>query len=383
MKPIYLDNNATTPVATDVFEAMRPYFTELYGNPSSAHRLGDRPAVAVRDAHARVAAFLGCAEAEIVFTGCGTEADNMAIRGVVEAVRDRRHVITTAVEHSAVLNPVKRLGSMGYDITILGVDREGRLDLDELRAALRDDTALVSVMLANNETGVIFPLAEIAEIAHARGVPVHTDAVQAVGKIPIDLAALPVDMLSLAAHKFHGPKGVGALFVRKGTRWAPVFLGGSQERSRRPGTENVPGIVATAAACDFAASHLAQYGTEVRRLRDRFEQEMRARIPEVFVNGATCERLPNTSNIGFAGTEAHALLVLLDEVGICASAGSACKSGAGAGSHVLAAMGLSPAEAAACLRFSLSALTTDAEIDTCAAEIPRLVERMRRNFIST
>jgi len=382
MRTIYLDNNATTPVAPEVFEAMRPFYTEHFGNPSSGHRMGDRPASAMREARARVAAFLGCSDAEVVFTSCGTESDNLAIRGVVEAARDRRHVVTTAVEHSAVLNPIKRLASSGHDVTILGVDRAGRIDLDELRASLRDDTALVSAMFANNETGVIFPIARIAEIAHERGVPLHTDAVQAVGKVPVDVSAMGIDLLAAAAHKLHGPKGVGALVVRKGTKWSPVFLGGSQERSRRPGTENVAGIAAMAAACDFAGSHLARYQTQVRALRDRFERDLRDRVPDIFINGAECERLPNTSNIGFRGVDAHALLVLLDEAGICASAGSACKSGAGASSHVLSAMGLTPDEASCCLRFSLSVLTTEAEIGYCTEHIPRIVEGMRRNFIS-
>jgi cysteine desulfurase len=382
MRIVYLDNNATTAVVPEVFEAMRPFFTEHFGNPSSAHRLGDRPASALREAHARVAAFLGCTDAEVVFTGCGTESDNLAIRGIIESAKDRRHVVTTAVEHSAVLNPIKRLASQGFDVTFLGVDRAGRLDLDELRGALRDDTALVSVMFANNETGVIFPIDRVAEITRARNVPLHVDAVQAVGKVPIDVKSLGVDLLSISAHKFHGPKGVGALFVRKGVRWAPVFLGGSQERSRRPGTENVAGIVATATACAYAAAHLARYQSDVRRLRDTFERELKARVPGAFVNGAECDRLPNTSHMGFPGIDGHALLVLLDEVGICASAGSACHSGAAAPSHVLAAMGLSPAEAASCLRFSLSLLTTDEEIAYCAEQIPPIVERMRRNLIS-
>jgi cysteine desulfurase len=382
MQTVYLDNNATTPVAPEVYDAMRPFYTEHFGNPSSGHRLGDRPASAIRDARARVAAFLGCTDGEVVFTSGGTESNNLAIRGVVEAAGNRRHVVTTAVEHSAVLNPIKRLASMGYEVTVLPVDRAGRLDLDELRHALRDDTALVSVMYANNETGVIFPVDRVAEITRERGVLLHVDAIQAVGKIPADLSTLGVDLLSVSAHKLHGPKGVGAMFVRKGTKWAPVFLGGSQERNRRPGTENVAGIVALAAACDLAGARLGRHQAEVRRLRDRFEQEIRARVADVFVNGAECERLPNTSNLGFPGIDAHALLVLLDEIGICASAGSACKSGAGAASHVLAAMGLSPEAAASCARFSLSALTTDEEIGYCTERIPPIVERMRRNFIS-
>jgi len=381
MPTVYLDYNATTPVVPAVFDAMRPYFVELYGNPSSPHHMGDKPASAVRDARTRVAQFLGCTDAEVVFTSCGSESNNLALRGVLDAAKGR-HVITTAVEHSAVMNPAKRLASTGYDVTLLSVDRGGRLNLDELRDSLRDDTALVSVMFANNETGVIFPIDRIAEIAHARGVPLHVDCVQGVGKVPIDLKSMGADLVSFSAHKFHGPKGVGALVVRRGTKWAPVFLGGGQERNRRPGTENVAGIVGMATACDFAESHLAKYQTDVRRLRDLLESELLARIPDSFVNGFASERLPNTSSLGFLGVDGNALLVLLDEVGICVSAGSACKSGAGLPSHVLAAMGLAPEEAASCLRFSLSALTTDEEIAYGIEHIPAIVARMRRNFIS-
>lgn len=378
MNTVYLDNNATTAVAPEVFEAMRPFYTDHFGNPSSPHRLGDRPASAIRDARAQVAGFLGCTDVEVVLTSCGTESDNLAIRGITEAAPGKRHVVTTAVEHSAVLNPVKRLAASGYDVTFVSVDRAGRLDLDELRASLRDDTALVSVMFANNETGVLFPIDRVAEIVHARGIPLHVDAVQGVGKVPIDLHVLGADMIAVSAHKFHGPKGVGALVLRKGTKWAPVFLGGSQERNRRPGTENVAGIVAMGVACEHARAHVARYQSDVRRLRDLLEREVLARVPDSFVNGIDCERLPNTSNMGFRGIDGHAMLVLLDEAGICVSAGSACKSGAGLPSHVLAAMGLSPDEAAACLRFSLSEFTTEAEIAYSVEQIPPIVERMRR-----
>ena len=381
MRTIYLDFNATTPVVPAVFDAMRPYFLEFYGNPSSAHHMGDKPASAVRDARARVASFLGCSDAEVVFTSCGTESNNIALRGVLDASKGK-HVVTTAVEHSAVLNPVKRLGSQGFETTFLAVDRGGRLNLDELREALRPDTALVTVMFANNETGVIFPIDRIAEIVHAHGIPLHVDCVQGVGKLPINVETLGADLVSFSAHKFHGPKGVGALVVRKGTKWLPVFLGGGQERNRRPGTENVAGIVGMAAACQYAEAHFADYQTRVRGLRDRFENELLERVPDSFVNGIASERLPNTSSLGFHGIDGHALLVLLDEIGICVSAGSACKSGSNLPSHVLAAMGLSPEEAACCLRFSLSSLTTEDEIATCIEQIPAVVARMRRNFIS-
>ncbi len=382
MHIIYLDNNATTPVVPGVFEAMRPFLTEHYGNPSSPHRLGDRPAAAVRDARTQVASLLGCTDGEVVFTSGGTESINIAIHGAAEMNRDRRHIVVTAVEHPAVLNPVKRFASLGYEVTILPVDRVGRLDLDVLRGAVREDTLLVAAMFANNETGVIFPVDHIAAIAHAKGVPVLVDAVQGVGKLPVEVDALGADFLALSAHKFHGPKGVGALFIRRGTRWAPVLLGGSQEKGRRPGTENVAGIVALGAACEHARNGLARYHTEVRALRDRFEREMLALIPDSFVNGIACERLPNTSNIGFNGIDGNAMLVLLDEVGICVSAGSACKSGAGLPSPVLAAMGLSPEEAGSCLRFSLSSHTTTADIDACIEHVPAIVDRMRHKFMS-
>jgi cysteine desulfurase len=382
MRTVYLDNNATTAVAPAVFEAMRPFYTEHFGNPSSGHHLGDRPAEALRDARARLAAFLGCADTEIIFTSCGTEADNLAIRGVVDASRDKRHIITTRVEHSAVLNPIKRLESSGHRVTYLGVDRSGHLDMDALHGAISDDTALISIMFANNETGVMHPVQRIAEMAKSRNVPLHIDAVQGIGKVPFDMSTIGANLVSLSAHKFHGPKGVGALVVKKGTRWTPMLLGGSQERGRRPGTENVAGIVAMAAACDYAEEHLQRYQTDVRRLRDRLEQELVKAIPDVFVNGAASERIPNTSNMGFPGLDAHALLVRLDEVGICASAGSACHSGAFEPSHVLAAMGLTSDEAASCIRFSLSTMTTDEDIAYCTEEIPRIVHELRRNFIS-
>jgi cysteine desulfurase len=272
MRIVYLDNNATTPVAPAVFDAMRPYFTEHFGNPSSPHRLGDKPASAVRDARARVASFLGCTDAEVVFTSCGTEANNLAIRGVIDTAKGR-HVVTTAVEHAAVMNPAKRLASLGYEVTVLSVDRGGRLNMDELRDSLRDDTALVSVMFANNETGVMFPIDRIAEIVHARGISLHVDAVQGVGKVPVDLKALGADLVSISAHKFHGPKGVGALVVRKGTKWTPVFLGGGQERNRRPGTENVAGVVGMAARLRFRGSASPTLPNGVRR-RDLLETEL-------------------------------------------------------------------------------------------------------------
>jgi len=382
VRTVYLDNNSTTPVAPAVFESMRPFYTEHFGNPSSGHHLGDRPAEAVRGARSRLATFLGCAATEIVFTGSGSEADNLAIRGIVDADRTRSHIITSSVEHSAVLNPIKRLESQGRRVTYLPVDRAGRLNMSALRDSITDDTGLISIMFANNETGVMHPIERIAEIAHARNVPLHVDTVQGAGKVPVKMDELGMDLMSISAHKFHGPKGVGALIVKKGTRWTPMLLGGSQERGRRPGTENVAGIVAMAAACDYAASHMQRYQTEVRRLRDKLEYELAQAIPDIFINGGTCERVPNTSNIGFPGIDANALLVRLDEVGICASAGSACHSGASEPSHVLSAMGLTPEEASCCVRFSLSSMTTEEDIAYCTDQIPRIVHDLRRKYIS-
>lgn len=377
MKTIYLDNNATTAMAPEVFEAMRPYFVDYYGNASSVHRVSAKAAAGLREARKSIARSLGCEPGEVVVTSCGTESDNMAIRGAVEAAGDKRHVVTTAVEHPAVLIVLEEMKRHGADVTILGVDADGMIDLDELRDSLRDDTALVTIMFANNETGVLFPMKEIAAIVKERGIALHTDAVQAVGKVPIDLRRYPFDFLALSAHKFHGPKGIGALFVRKGATCAPLLLGGSQEQGRRAGTENVGGVVAMAMALELAVSHLDHYNTETRRLRDKLEQDLLAAVPDAFVNGANCERLPNTSSICFPGVDAHAALVLLDEVGICASAGSACKSGSGAASPVLAAMGVSPENARGMLRLSLAHDTTEDDIDYAVEYVAATVKRMR------
>jgi len=377
MKTVYLDNNATTAMVPEAFEAMRPFHAEVYGNPSSGHHLGARPASALRQARRTVARFLGCEDGEVVFTGSGTEADNLAIYGVVEGDDRKRHFVATAVEHPAVLKPLERLAAQGHAVTLVGVDGQGALDLEALRAAIRDDTALVTVMTANNETGVLFPIAEAASIAHERGVPFHTDAVQAIGKVPFDMTKIGADMTALSAHKFHGPKGVGALVVRGKSPYQSTMLGGSQEYGRRPGTENVAGIAALAVACTHARDHIEEYGSRVRALRDRFEQAILANITDTYVHGAACDRLPNTSNICFRGADAQSMLVLLDEAGICATAGSACKSGAKQPSPVLAAMGVSDADAAGSVRFSLSGLTTSAEIDYALERIPPIVERVR------
>lgn len=379
VRTVYLDNNATSQVAPEVAEAMLPFFTDLYGNPSSAHRLGTKPAAAVRAARKAVARLLGCRDDEIIFTSCGTESDNLAILGVLAAVPDRKHIVTTTVEHSAVSSVFQRLESTGFDATYLAVDRDGRIDMGELEASLRDDTALVSVMYANNETGVLFPVEEIAALVNRYGIPLHVDAVTAVGKVPIDLSRLQADLLAISGHKFHAPKGVGALFCREGTAFVAPMTGAGQERGRRPGTENVPGIVGIGKACELAALKLDHYAGEVRRLRDRFETGLLEALPDIAINGARSPRIPNTSNVLFRGVDAHAMLTLLDHVGICASAGSACKSRAGQVSAVLLAVGLAREDAAASIRFSLSAWTTEDDIDYAVAEIPQIVERMRRS----
>lgn len=377
MSEVYLDNNATTKVDPAVLEAMLPFFAERYGNPSSMHGFGGGVGRDVSRAREQVAALLGCTPREIVFTSCGSEGDNAAIHSALEAQPGKRHLITTRVEHPAVLGPATHLAEQGFDVTFLGVDGSGRLDLEELKAAIRKDTALVSVMYANNETGVVFPIPEIAAICKERGVLFHTDAVQAVGKLPIDLAELPVDMLTLSGHKLHGPKGVGALFVRKGTPFRPFLLGGHQERGRRAGTENTAGLVGLGKACEVAAAHLDQERTTVAALRDRLQAGLAAAIPENMVNGAEAPRLPNTLSIAFKYVEGEAILLMLDRFGICASSGSACTSGSLEPSHVLRAMGVPFTFAHGSVRFSLSRFTTDAEIDLVQQELPGIIARLR------
>ena len=383
MNTIYLDNNATTPILPEVLDAMMFHLTESYGNPSSVHHQGTRPAAALREARRTIAASLGCSETEIVLTSCGTESDSSGIRGLLEAHPDKKHIVTTSVEHSAVLDLCKHLIRGGYQVTTLGVDAQGQIDLDELRSSLRDDTALVTIMWVNNETGVILPMEQIAKIVSERNIPLHVDAVQAFGKIPVDLSTIPIDTLAISAHKFHGPKGVGALYIRKATRCTPQLWGGNQEQGRRAGTENVAGAVAMAKACEMAVAKLDYYNTEVRRLRDKFEQEILTAVPDCSVIGGDSERTPNTSNIRFAGVTGRAMLLRMDELGICASAGSACKSGADAPSAVLDAMGFTPQEAVGSVRFSISSLTTEAEIDFAIEHIPQIVADLRTTSSST
>ncbi len=378
MKPVYLDNNATTMVAPEVLEVMLPYFSEFYGNPSSMHSFGGQVGTRLKEARASIAQSLGCRPDELIFTSCGSEGDNAAILSALAAQPEKRHLITTRVEHPAVLSLAKHLEGKGYEVTYLGVDDRGRLDLDELSRAIRKDTALVSIMYANNETGTIFPIPEIAALCKARGVLLHTDAVQAVGKVAIDLAKLPVDMLVLSGHKLHAPKGVGVLYVRQGTPFRPFLIGGHQEHGRRAGTENTAGIIGLAKALELSMAHIDEENTRVRALRDRLEQGLLAAIPNSQVNGDTEHRLPNTSSVAFKFVEGEAILLMLDQYGICASSGSACTSGSLEPSHVLRAMGVPFTFAHGSIRFSLSRYTTDADIDLVLDKLPGIIETLRR-----
>ena len=378
MKEIYLDNNATTKVDEAVFEEMRPYFCELYGNPSSMHFFGGQVQSKVNEARGRVAELLGAAPDEIIFTACGTESDNAAIRSALEVFPDRRHIITSRVEHPAVLTQCRNLTQKGYRVTEIGVDGAGRLDMDELRGAVDDDTAIVSLMWANNETGVIFPVEEAAAIAKAKGALFHSDAVQAIGKIPINMAASNIDMLSLSGHKLHAPKGIGVLYVRRGTPFRPFMVGGHQEKSRRAGTENAAAIIALGKACQLAGQHMTAENTSVKAMRDRLQDALMAAVPHARINGGGAERLPNTTSIAFEFVEGEAILLLLSEFGICASSGSACTSGSLEPSHVLRAMGVPFTCAHGSIRFSLSRYTTDAEIDTVIREMPPIIARLRQ-----
>jgi len=378
MKEIYLDNNATTKVDEAVFEEMRPYFCELYGNPSSMHFFGGQVQQKVDEARNRVAALLGASPDEIIFTACGTESDNAAIRSALEVFPERRHVITSRVEHPAVLTQCRNLTNRGYRVSEIGVDGEGRLDMEELKATVDEDTAIVSLMWANNETGVIFPVEEAAAIAKAKGALFHTDAVQAVGKIPINMANSHIDMLSLSGHKLHAPKGIGVLYLRRGTPFRPFLVGGHQEKSRRAGTENAAAIIALGKACELAGTSMDLENTQVKTLRDRLQNELMSRIPNARINGGGAERLPNTTSIAYEFVEGEAILLLLSELGICASSGSACTSGSLEPSHVLRAMGVPFTCAHGSIRFSLSRFTTPEEIDTVIRELPPIIARLRQ-----
>lgn len=378
MNVVYMDNNATTKVDEAVFEEMRPYFCELYGNPSSMHYFGGQVQAKTTEARRQVAELLGASPDEIIFTACGTESDNAAIRSALEVLPDRRHVITSRVEHPAVLTQCRNLSAKGYRVTEIGVDGAGRLDMEEYKQAIDDDTAIVSFMWANNETGVIFPVEEAAAIAKRNGALFHTDAVQAVGKIPINMADSKIDMLSLSGHKLHAPKGIGALYVRKGTPFRPLLVGGHQEKSRRAGTENAAAIIALGKACQLAGEFMEAENTTVKAKRDYLEHELMAAIPHARVNGGGADRLPNTTSIAFEFVEGEAILLLLSELGICASSGSACTSGSLEPSHVLRAMGVPFTCAHGSIRFSLSRYTTDAEVTAVIRELPPIIERLRQ-----
>ena len=381
MDTVYCDNNATTKVAEEVAEEMKPFFCELYGNPSSMHTFGGQIAAKIRKSRKQVANLLGCDPsedpAEIIFTSGGTESDNAAINGVLAAVVDKRKIITSRVEHPAVLSVCKQLKEHGYTVIELEVDKQGRLDWDKLEEQIDDDTALVTIMYANNETGVIFPIEQIAELVKSKGSVFHTDAVQAVGKIPLNLAKSNIDLLSLSGHKLHAPKGVGVLYVRKGTRIKPFMLGGHQEKGRRAGTENIPGIVGLGKACELAAKNTKEENERVRKLRDKLENAILKNCPDSMLNGDKDNRLPNTSNISFEYIEGEAILLMLDKFGICASSGSACTSGSLEPSHVLRAMGVPFTAAHGSIRFSLSRYNTEEEVNYTIEKMPSIVNRLR------
>ncbi len=377
MKIIYFDNNATTPIAPEVLEEMLPYLEKFYGNPSSMHTFGGHLHKKIEEARAKVAALINADPEEIIFTSCGTESDNTAIMSIIESYPQKRHVITTRVEHPAVLNFCKHLARKGWRVSYIPVDRLGRIDMDTFLKTIDDDTAIVSIMYANNETGVIFPIEEIGNILRQRKIPFHTDAVQAVGKIPIDVKKLPVDMLSMSGHKIHAPKGVAALYVRKGTRFYPYIIGGHQERGRRAGTENVASIIGFGKACELALKHLDTESGYIAKLRDKLENSLLNLCPDCQVNGDQENRIPNTTNISFKYVEGESILLRLDDHGICASSGSACTSGSLEPSHVLRAMGVPYTAIHGSIRFSLSRYNTEEEVDTVIKLMPSIIKELR------
>ena len=376
---VYIDYNATTPLAPDVIEIVAHASREIFGNASSVHRFGQQAKAMLDDARSSVAALVGGDPSEVVFTSGGTEADNFALRGVAEALEPagRRHLIASAIEHEAVLNTMKALARRRWQVTLLPVDSSGIVSPDRLRESITDDTAIVSVMHANNEIGTIQPVAALAEIAHAHGALMHTDAVQSAGKIPVDVRALGVDLLSLSAHKFNGPKGAGALWIKRGTRVQSTMTGGKHERNRRAGTENVPAIAGLGVAARLAREKIGGEATQIAALRDRLEQKILATVPGTSVNGDRDRRVPNTTNISFDRVEAESLLIALDLEGVAVSTGSACSSGTLEPSHVLKAMGLPAHRTQNSLRFSLGTFSTEAEVDFVAGILPRLVEKLR------
>ena len=385
---IYLDNNATTPLDPAVIEEMMPFLAKCYGNPSSSYAFAAKARKAIDLARERLAALLGCEPSEIVFTSGGTESNNAVIHSALQfaplekfatgRIRRGGHVITSAVEHSAVLRPCQDLEKRGGTVTFLGVDQDGNLDLAKFEAAIRPETALVSTMWANNETGVLFPVERIADVCCRKGVLFHTDAVQAVGKIPMRLRDTAINLLSLSAHKLHGPKGVGALYVNRQTRFSPLIAGGGQENGRRGGTENVAGIVGLGKAAELACKYLAEGKCSVRSMRDFFEKAILESVSGASVNGAGASRIPNTSSLSFEGIESSSALVLLDRHGICCSAGSACRTGSQEASHVLRAMNPKGDGARRSLRFSFSRFNTEAEIDRAIETVPKVIEKLRQ-----
>ncbi|MEI7431901.1 MAG: cysteine desulfurase NifS [Betaproteobacteria bacterium] len=379
MKPIYLDNNATTACDPEVVAAMLPFFTEQFGNPSSMHSFGNKVGLALKQARERVQSLLGAEhDSEIVFTSCGTESDSTAILSALKAQPERNQIITTAVEHPAILTLCDYLEKDGVVVHRLGVDKKGRIDLAEYKSLLSPRTAIVSAMWANNETGTLFPVEEMAEMAHAVGAMFHTDAVQAVGKVAIDLKKTQIDMLSVSGHKLHAPKGVGVLYLRRNTRFRPLLRGGHQERGRRAGTENAASIVGLGVASQLAMEHMAFENSEVKRLRDRLEAGILPHVPRSFVTGDATNRLPNTANIAFEFVEGEAILLLLNKQGIAASSGSACTSGSLEPSHVMRAMGIPYTAAHGTIRFSLSRYNTETEIDRVIAAVPPIIAQLRK-----
>ncbi len=378
MKVTYFDNNATTRTLPEVLEAMTPYFTEYYGNASSIHTFGGSNKKVIENARRQVSALINAMPAEVVFTSGGTEGDSAAVYSAINSYPNKKHIITSAVEHPAILELFKLLASKGYKVDFIGVDSFGRFDMESYKKLIDDNTALVSVMWANSETGTIFPIAEIAKIAHQHGALMHTDAVQAVGKIEVDVKAADVDMMSFSAHKFNGPKGIGGLYIKQGTRFLPFMVGGHQEKLRRAGTENVPGIVGFGKAAEIAKETLHLYKEKVAPLRDILEQGLLAAIEDVKINGDASARLPNTTNLSFGYIEGESILMFLNEHGICASSGSACTSGSLEPSHVLRAMGVPFQFAHGSIRFSLSKASTKEEVDLVLSVMPAIIKNLRQ-----
>jgi cysteine desulfurase len=378
-KTYYFDNNATTRVAPEVVDAMLPFLRDFYGNPSSAYTFGSQIAKRVEEAREKVAALIGAEPKEVVFTSCGTESNNAVLQSALATQPGKRHILTTAVEHSAIIKHCEWLQKLGCEVTFLPVDADGMLDLHLLDQSIRPETAVVSVMWANNETGVVFPVEEIAAICRSRGVLFHTDATQAPGKLRMDMGEVEADFLTLSAHKLHAPKGIGLLYVRRRTKFQPYLIGGHQEKGKRGGTENVAGMVGFGRAAELALERLADENTRGRALRDRLENTILRTVPNTVRNGAKEPRLPNTSNIAFDFVEAEGILLKLDELGICVSSGSACTTGSLNPSHVLTAMGIRPARAKGCVRFSLGCYNTDEEVDYLLTHIPKVIARLRED----